>query len=439
MKRVALKAVAAGLFALVAVVAGLVIRRQGTPRRVALSDGSQIEVRAMIPSEQNFSTEKPWERQLRRVLPPRTVAWLPTPTSGRCGSGSNAATLYVAVESTGPAGALPWSNYFAEDDEGFRYPMEGGYCSFGGGIGGGAKIFGLTLRAFPRRQKDFVVRFRAPNEADVGELRISSPFSGPFPQWKADPLPITVTNGPVALTLEACAVAGEPRWRYLKPTWQLKATDPLWAKARAGFPTLADATGNEGSILSPREPVWRVRTAVHRQRHEDFRPEERMVFEGLGVPQPGGFVVVNQKLEQTGVSVRLRAIADAGTLYLTNDVPGVLGPGQSSGHGISSDGQTVVEHWSSDRAFLLLETKGVRWEDETRLRLTDQAGNEVKVEDSAGSTGAANGGIMRQWKLTLPTNTTALSLEVIVSRPLTFDFFVNPRDAQGAARLERKQ
>ena len=417
----------------VAVVAGLMVRRdRSASRQVTLSTGNTIEVLALLPAEQSFTSEKPWERRLRQVLPARWVGWLAAPTKGRCGSGTNSATLYLRIDGLAPGAPLPWSNYVAEDDTGFRYPMEGGYCSFGGGAGGGGKIFGFTLRAFPRRQKDFLVRFLAANRTELGALRVANPYPGPFPAWAADSLPITRTNGPVALTLASLELAGEPAWRYLKPQWRLAATDARWAEAKAGFASVADATGNEGSILSPREPVWRVRTRVHRQRREDFNADERAVFAGLPVPGAGAVVALERTAEQGGVKLRLRAIADQGTLYFTNGVVGALAPG-NAGRGSTSDGQTTVEYWSSDRPFLLLEIQGATWEDETRLRLGDQTGQELKLDANPGYDGLNGGGQMHLRKLAITTNTTALSLEVIVSRPLTFEFFIRPDEVRPAA------
>jgi hypothetical protein len=426
---------ALGFVLAAATLVGLRLRRDGASRQTTLTTGNKVEVLAVLPGSQTFNSEKPWQRQLRKVLPGGMLRWLPTPAMGHCSSGTNSATLYLRVESLAPFAPLPWANYVAEDDAGFRYPMEGGYCSFGGGAGGGGPIYGFTLRASPRRQKDFLVRFFDARRVELGAVRVKNPLPGPFPEWQAEPLPTTHTNGPVALTLESCAVAGQPNWRHLQPKWRLEATEPRWAKARAGYAMVADATGNEASILSPREPVWRIRTRVHRQRREDFRPEERAVFEKLAAPGPGEAFVVERTAEVSGVKVRLRTLASQGTLYFTNDVMGVLAPGKA-GDGSTSDGIRRVNYWSSDKPFVLLETRGATWDDETRIRVTDQDGRELKLDEGQGASGHDGGVMTLVPKFTLPTNTTALTFEVIVSRALTFDFFVNPREVQGIADLE---
>jgi len=433
MKRMLLLSLLIAGVVAVAILAGLVVRRGGISHRVKLTTGHELEVVAMIPGDQTFTSEQSWMRAARKVLPASLRGVLPQVTTGRCGSGSNSGSMILQVLT--PAGAvampLPWSRYAAEDDAGFRYPQEDSSWSFGGGVGGTAQMFGFTLRAFPRRQQDFLVRFYDASQKDLGSVRLRNPFPGPFPEWQADPLPITRTNGPVALTLTSFEIVAQPGWPHLKPEWRLASTDPLWAKAKVGYATTTDATGNEGSLLSPREPVWRVSTLVHRERWEDFRADERVAFAGLAVPAPGAVVSVEQSNQCVGATVSLRTLADAGTIYFTNGVVGALvTQGQSVGwHGSSSDGRISLQYWGSDKPFFLAEVRGVTWDDQVRFRLRDQAGKEIKLDDNYGTDGLNGGGQMHLRKFDYPTNATALSLEVVVSRSLAFEFFVKPIEA----------
>lgn len=423
-----------GALIALAIGVGLALKRVERTGRFVLTNGQEVRVLGLLPSGTSYDSDQGWRAPARRVLPAGLATLLPTRQTGHCSSGTNSATLYLQLDGLPPGNPLPWSNYRAEDDLGFSYPMEGGYCSFGGGAGGVGLVFGFTLRTFPRRQPEFWMRFRDANGVEVGAVRVKNPYPGPFPEWTADPLPITRTNGPVALTLLACEVAGQPAWRYLKPQWRVVATDPRWAGARAGFATVADATGNQGSLLSTNEPVWRVNTAVHRERWENFLPEEIARFDGLAVPARGGSVVIGQTQHLAGATLRLRAVADSGRLYFTNDVFGVLVPGSQGqrGHGSSTDGSTRVEYWGSDRPWLLLETHGIGWDDKILFRLRDQAGREIKLYDNQGRDGLAGGGQMHLREFDYPTNATGLSLEVVVSRPLDFEFFISPAQVKPA-------
>ena len=70
-----------------------------------------------------FTTEKPWHRLARRLLPWQWQSWVPMPSSGSCSSGSNSITVYLEV--LDPSGLnlatspQPWSATEALDDTGF--------------------------------------------------------------------------------------------------------------------------------------------------------------------------------------------------------------------------------------------------------------------------------------------------------------------------------
>lgn len=430
MRRFLVPIVLVTLLIVAALVLGQRLRKQAVNQSVTFpASGQRLEVLAVLTDDKTFTTETPLQSKLRKWLP-AAGSWLPGSTSGSCGAGSNTATLYLMLDPNAPNSPLPWSNYASEDDAGFRYPTEGGYCSFGGT----ERIYGLGLRAFPRRQADFKVVFLDARGKELGSVRARNPFPGPFPVWQPQALPITQTNGPLALTLESMTLAGDARWPHVEAKWTTAATDPRWRRAKAGWVSLSDSTGNSGSMLSPREPAWRARTLVHRSDRADFAPNEKVLFEGLPVPATNGFALVDQPLENGGVRLRVRALADAGTLYYTNGVPGLLVPGGTRGHGSSNDGQTRVEYWSSEQPFLMLEAHGVSWDDQFLLRLSDAKGGEIQFGNDHSADGLTGGGQMRLCRFTMPTNVTTLTLEVIVSRPLVFEFMVNPADARPARR-----
>jgi hypothetical protein len=434
MKRLLSGLVLLALVVALAVLAGLLVRRGKVARAVTLTTGEQVRVLAVLPAGQNYDSDAGWRGKARRFLPSSMERLLKPKVSGHCSSGTNSATLYLEILAPGggvPA-AVPWDWYYAEDDIGFRYPREGGSCSFGGGIAGGARTFGFTLAAFPRRQPEFNVVFVNGRHEPVGNLRVRNPIPGPFPTWQADPLPITRTNGPVVLTLERAEIVGDLRWRSFRPHWRLQATDPAWESARAGWARVADATGNEGGVLSPRESVWRVSTLVHRQEWEDFAPAERVVWAGLPMPAEGKAVAGDREGLCSGSRVKLWAVADAGKLHFTNDVMGTLVADRTSGHGSSSYSSHYVECWGSREPFLLVGVRDLAGDEEVRFRLRDAAGRELKLNNDLTSYGLTGGGRMFQRSFERPTNAATLTLEMVVSRPLRFEFFFDPAEIQKA-------
>lgn len=182
--------------------------RQMKAAVVTLPNGMKFEFLGTAVGGSTFSTEKSWERTARKVLPKPWQVWIAPASSGSCRSGTNGLTVYLRVtDPTGaPVNAVPWDNYLAEDEAGFRHPSEGGYCSFGRAPG--TTVYGLTLRAFPRRQSSFLLRLNGQQNELLATLNIPNSPSGPFPKWKPESWPINRTNGPLRLRLESIFETG---------------------------------------------------------------------------------------------------------------------------------------------------------------------------------------------------------------------------------------
>ena len=419
---------AAGLA--LAVLAFMVARR--TPASVVtLPNGLKVEFLGTAAGGTTFSTEKPWERTARKILPRAWQGWIPPASSGSCSSSSsNSFTVYLRVtDPTGaPMNAVPWDNYLTEDEAGFKYPKDGGYCSFGGTPG--QKLYGVILRAFPRRERNFLLHLTGPQGATLASLRIPNPLSGPIPEWTPEPLPITRTNGPVRLTLESLTESGTKDWRHVSAKWHLESDDQRWTNARAGYVTFQDASGNRGSILSPREKAWQLSTRVHRERAQDFLPTERLVLTNLAIPDPGEFVGIAHESAVSGATVFVRGIGGTGSLYVTNGATWVMLPAQTgqSGHGSTGDGKTRVEYWHHPTPFLILEVSGADADDDVRLRLTEPNGREIKL-DAQGYDISNNRRVYVE-RIRPSEDARSMNLEIIISRPLSFEFMIDPKKIQ---------
>lgn len=414
---------AAGLVALV-----LLSPRQ--PARVDFPNGSRVEFLGATVGNQIFSTEKRWYKFAARLLP-RSSKWFAPVVSGSCGNTTNSITVFIRVAdpSGGLAvGRIPWSAYTAEDDDGFRYARAGGYCSFSGSATD--RVMGLPLTAYPRRQPDFTFHFLDANQAVLGTLRVANPVRGPFPKWEPRGLPQSQTNGPVVLTLERIQEAGREPWRSVSPTWKIISTNPAWANAKPKPLTLYDATGNEGQWLSPREPAWKARTVVHRNDATNFEAGERLWIPGLVVPTNGAFVAIDKVAELAGVNIKVHLLAGAGRLFRTNGTSfGMIPPAPGEGgDGFFSYGNgQLVEYWGSERPFVFVEALNIQPDDEVRFRLFDDRG---RSEIDRSEWLPWNQGRLYKREFTPPDGGGSISLEIIVSRPLSFEFMVSPKDLQ---------
>jgi hypothetical protein len=424
-----------GIVLLVALVSFVVWSSNNLARdRVTLPDGTTIELLGTAVGTRTFSTEKPWEAFARRILPSRLQSWIPQALRSSCYSGSNSVTVFFRV--TAPAGKTisqpPWTGYVPVDSTGY-YVSSGGSSSCSSGSGP-EMIYGLMLNNLPRRQKDFEFRFLGPTNL-LASFNVPTPAQAPFTEWTPNRLPITQTNGPLTVTLESLAEAGANGYRSLNAQWKVVSSDPLWKNAKPGWISVSDATGNEGSFLYPGEPAWKLTTLVHRPNPEDFTDAEKFTLSGLKVPAPGEITSINQSRTAAGVKIDVELLSAVGRLSVTNGLPPVLAPnpiGGSSG-GSGSDGTTHYRYWTSEHPALLIHAAGIGPDDELRCIFRGPNGEEFKTENSGYETDASG---RREYLLKAagPITTETLSLEVFVSRPLKFEFMVDPKVIRAAAR-----
>ncbi len=402
--------------------------RKDSGHSITLPDGKVVELLGIAVGHQQFTTEKPWHKHARRWLPSRLHGWIPATASSMCSSGTNSITVYFNVSH--PSGAaitgMPWHHYRIEDASGFLYNGEGGLCGMRGG-GSGLNL-GQVLLTFPRREPSFRFHFIDQSDAIMATLNIPNPIRASYADWKAQPLPQTQSNGPVALTLEAIREVDSSTYRLLNPQWSLRALMPEWERAKVQRLTFFDATGNEGRWLSPHEPAWKVHAEVHREPFEDFSADEKVTFTNLWMPTNGGFTSANIVQTCLGVRLRLYAVAASARFFVTNGVrPGSL-PYDGTGYSRTEDDEGRVESWSGKNHFVLLESEGSLYEHIVRLRLLSDHGQEIPSTNQNSRWECTQQAVMHRLDFSPHPDTKFISLEAIVSRPLHFDFIVNPKE-----------
>jgi len=405
-------------------------------RFATLPDGSTVELQASLVGGATFSTETKWEKIARRWLPNRLAQRLPPNVSGSISHGSNSVEVYLRVTPWRAGGQLPWAGFTTEDEAGFCYPGEGGRGTIGDPSTGRA-IQALALRCYPRRQREFLLHLKDNNGKTIATLCVTNPLPGPFPDWRPLPLPQTQTNGPVTLTLKSLKMHTNQWGPHCSPEFSVQATDPAWAKARPPSWTLQDATGNEGTVLSPREPAWKVRTLVYRARREDFASNEQLVLTGLPLPGAGQFVSIDEGADCAGVGIKVLVIGGAGKFGLSNGVTRFMVPGSpaSGGHSTSSSSGGMVETWDSSTPFLLIEARNTRPDDEIQVHVRDDSGREVVVEMN-GYSGLSGGVRTYLPGFIAPAGAKSVTVTAVVNRPLVYDFLVNPADVVGRDSVE---
>ena len=185
----------------------------------------------------------------------------------------------------------------------------------------------LAFAAVPRRSRELDLRFFEGNPKGdwlaVTNLRVANPWFGKFPQWQADRLPVTRTNGPLVATLEEFTI-GHDHHSFSRTLadgqqsvgWGLATNRLEWGSAvRGRFTTpgapevswviaaseFSDATGNRlrgGSqswtaanevrsyrvdpSLWPGEAAWRIQLTLKRDR--GIPTNELFALKGVALP-----------------------------------------------------------------------------------------------------------------------------------------------------------
>ncbi len=425
-------------------------RRIQAANRLTLPNGAQVEILGAAMGDTPFTIEKPWQKFARQYLPGRLKRLVPAGIAADRWSGldSNSVSVFLRVSAAPPpAGFFPWGSGDPEDAAGFLY-LNSGAGSMSPGTWSNA-VCRLVFMSYPRRQKDFLLRFANNVGAAVGALRVPNPSSGPFPQWHPMPLPQTRTNGPVALTLvglqeQLMAVGTRPdlgglkHWPEIVPLTEVVSGDPKWTDARANSVTFRDATGNTGR-LSPREPAWKACISVYRNSSTSFGPDEKLVITNLPIPAPGSFMTLNQGTNLGGVGVNVRFLAGAGELTLRSNtfvsmkpLPSSLSKGYDGGGG---DGRTT-EWWESSRPNLWVETTNAQPDEQIEVFVHYDAGNDPYSEQNHYRSYGNKYRNPSIYKVPFkpPPEAKSFTVTVLISRPLPFEFMINPADIQRAGQ-----
>ncbi|HEX5222777.1 MAG TPA: hypothetical protein VFZ59_24690 [Verrucomicrobiae bacterium] len=410
-----------------AVIVGLVLvaRRKSTDKVVMFPGGVEVGVVGVFPGGKTVSSDKPWTAALRKVLPAGLHGKLPPVTSITCSS-DRTNQLMVFFELT----SSPWEWIQAVDENGFAYPRSGGSCS--SSLGNGQTLYGVPLESFPRRQKTFRVNFLDTEFRVLAQMRVANPFPVPPLEqpWQAQALPIVQTNGELALTLIS-AREETNRWgSHLRPEWKQQAFGRQWEDARVAYHRVADPTGNEGGFLSPNEKVWQIKTSVHRTRLDHFAADEKMSVTNVTIPAPAQMTPLNTAAYCAGVKVVVEGLCGPGTLHVTNGVHRGMTSNTNGYSSTSMSGATTVESLAIKRTAFLVEVTGMSPGDELVVGLKDGEGRAVKAMKLDYRYRSSGVRIYQVSGLDPIDPSQSLSLELAISRPKEFVFYISPRDIQ---------
>ena len=434
------------------------------PRRtIVFPDGSMLTVLGASLGNQPFTIDKVWQRKLRRWLPAKLQGWLSVPFAslpkGRLPATNSLAVWFTYVDPRGSNlittsyARWAWMLAVPMADDGFRFGRSEARDS-SSYAAGNVRVGQLWLGSFPRRQSNFELQFFDRDTHLLGSVSVPNPVKGPFPEWRPEPLPIVRTNGPLAITLLSVTETEQGSSRFtgrggadqirlttsarmgVAWTYRLASADPAWRQAAIvdSLVQWSDATGNEGP-LDYKEPAWKLALMFRSQISTNYAESERFVLSGFKPPEPGTVQELTNEFVRLGVRFRLRCLAGAGILAVTNNGGlSMLSALPEASHTISRVGSLpdtpgLVTTVSSGRPLFLFEySQGDRLSD-FHCRILGSNGRVLSGEFIIPGLSSP---VPKLWWFSFDAANEAgpVSLEAAVSPPLTFELLVNPAEVQ---------
>ncbi len=404
-----------------------------------LPGGLTLEYLGTAHGNTSFDSETKWQRIAREILPAKWSGWLPTPWRTTLSPGSNALTVFVRAK--GPAGSFGakslWSSARAVGDDGAAYPASSTWKQMTDAAKG-MIINGMSLQSFPRRQSDFWYEVLDSASSRMARFRVNNPVAGQYPVWKAPPLPQTVTNGPVELTLRGLAMQTNASGIVLAPQFNIASANLGWANARPFVREILDATGNQSStFLPPTEPAWKIQMVASRQFPGDFAADEIVLLRGLSVPDTGKIAPMDVKTNIAGVELNVLGLVGDGVFSISNGIVQLVtasppsSEGRALGRNASRGGKGMSRPSSFTGPGLIVDARGLSKADFIEYLVTDDEGAKEKV-----SFDKLRGSTYRL--LHLHAALKGLTIQLGINTSLPFEFMVNPAQALSNAPGSRQ-
>jgi len=421
-------------------------------REARLPDGSRIRFMGVSIGTNSFSSEHPWHRLARRHFPKGLQRWIPRPLVGAAGWTNSISVWFQQKLKTNQTFALQSGRMEIVNDHGET--TSGSYFSAPGCL---PTLWqgGVAFLNFPRRQSSFLCRLVDSNQQVMATFRVLNPWHGPFPEWHADPLPITKTNGDLGVTFNGVLKVLEAFPPGKTSMWYRANFDCTWQ----GLPTkewlftqswLSDPTGNRLGALHPglsvHEPVWRLEACFERTQEATYTEQERCILATLPVLGPCAYTNLDIHTNFQGSSFWIWGWSGAAAVTLSNGIIAEAKPAQPV-----TNSWTCYELWvrwgtnannnwlrgmNFTRPTLLMAHIKVPSRIE-RLYFRDDRGRlcGVHIEDdryylndrftvSNAYQAWYNHGVILQ--PTIPPDAKFVTLEVVIQTPRWFEFYLEP-------------
>ena len=375
----------------------VVARRAWKPVEQTLSDGTVLRIEAITYGTNHVYSKHPVREKIRSALPKRFQSWMGIGVlSSRTQTAPDCLVLWTTRFD-------PISGTYVQPPSEWRYVVDEHGCRFrsnfrhGATIAGNVTVSGIVFDAYPRTAKhfDYIICDKADNV--VGKVNVPNFFQTRSQRWVPEKVPITKTNGQLAAELRRFGL-GDMRGRPYAEIRLLRLQDlESWEKA---LQWICDGSGNRSlfSALCTNEP-WKIEADFFRNARAEFRADETWLITNVAIPKPSEIIALNRTNTVQGCLVAVGSLKGG------------------NGQGIPPDPLTLFV-WARHRnnEFRIL------------VRARDHAGRKLVIsarEDLMGYFRHAT-----QWNRDfnihpLP-DSKYMNIEVLVQKPIKFEFFVDP-------------
>jgi len=403
----------------------LLVVRGRAPGSRTVVEGIEVSVLAVVPEGQTFTTLKPWHSWARAVLPQRLQSLIPKSQSWAFAGKTDLVWVLLELRTTNRSSVvqLPWKGYRAVSERGAVTAWNETETSVSAATPGQSPVLVRALDAFPRRDRTLTLVFTGHDGKELGAVRLVNPVHKRYPEWTPRPLPQTVTNGDVVLTLnsvftnlvERRYAMGYPFTLQFKPEYEVKTTNSAWQKARVRSSDFLDATGNKGFCLPRQETAWKIVAQL-------------FVDQEAGLPDAEYFTVTNQQPATTGnAGHTLQDDLALGTNFLwkttTRDGIHILASiaSQSAAPTGSASGPVLTVVCDQDPALFACRL---------HCRSKGRDGQDLGPLRFGTSETAFGGSSSYEFGLDEATVGNMTSLEIVLNHGKTFEFFINPAEVK---------
>jgi hypothetical protein len=312
-------------------------------QRVRLPDGSVLILRGVTYGKQHRLLYRDWRRELlSHLMPPfGRQSGVPMVPGVVTADTPNAVVFWVEERWTNLA-KRPFVHYDVSDDDGREWrwgPVPRDYSAiYYLGTVEGVPMEAFVVSRFPRRSKNVRLHIHSGDTgALIGEFVAANPAPGPYPVWRAEPLPIARRAGELSVTLEKLLSEIGPRLpNHRARQWQVSGTEVRlrprlhgrltrrWQPLRL---TLLDATGNRLIFpsdelswepadsmmalqrgLSTDEAPWKIQVEWVQDPRASTEAEETWTVRRVRVPRTGEATQWNARTTRRGLRLRLLGI-----------------------------------------------------------------------------------------------------------------------------------